>query len=193
MVSLGYDLPFFKGNRWLGGWGVNTITSWQTGHPFSPYTNSRTYDLNKDGYRTDRVLPRTFKVEDAYLHGSPSPADGILDPEIFDFDTATPGIQRFTCPASVNGGLWCNPPIGRNAFFGPQATNVDFNVTKSFKLTERVVLGFQANFFDLFNHPNFLPPGTAANDTTANFGQSQVTLGDGGGHRVTQLALRLDF
>ena len=26
-----YDLPFMKGNRWLGGWSVNSIISWQTG------------------------------------------------------------------------------------------------------------------------------------------------------------------
>jgi hypothetical protein len=193
VVTVGYDLPFMKQNRWLGGWGVNSIISYQTGHPFSAYSSSRAYDLNKDGYFTDRIIPRTLNPADGYLHGSPSPADGILDPDIFDFDPNAVGIQRYTCPASVNGGLWCNTPVGRNFYFGPSFANVDFNVTKSFKVTEKVVLGFQANFFDLFNHPNFLPPGTAANQSSANFGQSQATLGDGGGHRVTQLALRLDF
>jgi len=72
-------------------------------------------------------------------------------------------------------------------------SNVDFNVTKTFKIRESMGLTFQANFFDLFNHPNFLPPGTGANDTAANYGQIAATLGDNGGHRVTQLALRFDF
>jgi len=52
-------------------------------------------------------------------------------------------------------------------------------------------LTFQANFFDLFNHPNFLPP--TADITSSNFGQSVLTLGDNGGHRITQLAVRFDF
>jgi hypothetical protein len=58
---------------------------------------------------------------------------------------------------------------------------------------------FDANFFDLFNHPNFLNPGAIATggNNYANvgntFGQSLNTAGDTGGHRVTQLAIRFDF
>jgi hypothetical protein len=201
VVTLGYDLPFFKGNRWLGGWGVNTITSWQTGHPFTPFSTSSAYDPNKDGYRTDRLVV-AGKPNDSILSGSALDAC-INDATIggrcyfdttqwtrFDLDPITAGVQ---CPPSVNGGLWCNPPIGRNSIFGPSAAIVDFNVTKSFKVTERVVLGLQANFFDLFNHPNFLPPTSGGSQTSSTFGQSTLTWGDNGGHRVTQLALRLDF
>jgi hypothetical protein len=62
---------------------------------------------------------------------------------------------------------------------------------KSFKLTESVKLSFMANFFDIFNHPNFDTP--AGNVGDSSFGKSIATLGDEGGHRVGQLALRLDF
>jgi hypothetical protein len=98
----------------------------------------------------------------------------------------------------VNEGLWCNPPIGRNSVFGPSGANVDFNISKAFKLTERAKLTFQANFFDLFNHPNFLNPTAGTSGTTnlsigPDFGKSRGTWGDNGGHRVTQLALRFDF
>jgi hypothetical protein len=48
-----------------------------------------------------------------------------------------------------------------------------------------------ANFFDIFNHPNFDTP--AGNVGDSSFGKSIATLGDEGGHRVGQLALRLDF
>jgi hypothetical protein len=192
VVTLGYDLPFFKQNRWLGGWGTNTIVSWNTGHPFSPYSSRSGYDLNKDGYRTDRVVPITGNPADT-IHGSDGcvdlPATDFAGPCYFD---ASQWVE-YVCPASVNQGLWCNAPIGRNSMFGPQTTNVDFNVTKTFKIRESMGLTFQANFFDLFNHPNFLPPGTGANRNSSTFGQIAATAGDNGGHRVTQLALRFDF
>jgi hypothetical protein len=192
VVTVSYDLPVFKNNRWLGGWGTNAIISYQTGHPFSPFTSSRTYDLNKDGYRTDRLIP-VGSPDSTILSGTA--LDSCLnDPTILArcyFDTTK--WVRDTCPPSVNGGIWCDARIGRNSIFGPSFANVDFNVTKAFKVTERFKLTFQANFFDLFNHPNFLPPVTAQNFLSSNFGQLTTTAGDGGGHRVTQMALRLDF
>ena len=45
--------------------------------------------------------------------------------------------------------------------------------------------------FNIFNHPNMdMPEG---NFGSPNFGYSLNTLGDNGGHRITQLALRFDF
>jgi hypothetical protein len=35
VISPTYDLPFMKSNRWLGGWSVNSIISWQTGAPIA--------------------------------------------------------------------------------------------------------------------------------------------------------------
>jgi hypothetical protein len=83
-------------------------------------------------------------------------------------------------------------------------TNIDFGVSKAFKINERMAFRFDANFFDLLNHPNFENPsasGSGANCgasgaspvCASNFGQSTATYGDGGGHRVTQLAIRFDF
>jgi hypothetical protein len=181
-----YELPFMKSNRFLGGWGTNAIVSYQTGHPWTPFSSSSSYDLNRDGVRSDRIIP-VGSVESTYTRDR-SPAEGTVDPSLW---------VRDTCPASVNLGLWCNPTIGRNSVFGPSGANVDFNVSKAFKLTERAKLTFQANFFDLFNHPNFLNPSAgssgSANRQSGDFGASRATWGDNGGHRVTQLALRLDF
>ena len=98
----------------------------------------------------------------------------------------------YTCPTSVNQGLWCNAPIGRGSLIGPGFANVDFSATKSFKVTESSSFTFQANFFDLFNHPNFGVPDTNFN-APSTFGNSTSTFGDNGGHRITQLAVRFDF
>jgi hypothetical protein len=175
--TLSYELPFFKNNRFAGGWSFNTIIALQSGVPFSPWSSSGSYDLNKDGIATDRIV---------YV-GSGSPADSKLTSSPADgyFDTSM--WKRYVCPASVNGGKWCNAPISRNSMIGPGLQNVDFNLTKKFKITERVTVTLQGNSFNLFNHTNFELPAT--NMTSSAFGKSTLTFGP----RITQLALRVDF
>jgi len=54
--------------------------------------------------------------------------------------------------------------LGRNAFVGPNFRNFDFSLVKNTKLSERVNLQLRADFFNIFNHPNF------ANPVLPNFG-----------------------
>ena len=200
VATLSYDLPFMKENRWLGGWGVNSIAFWQTGHPFTPYDGAGgAADLNRDGRFTDRAVPTgspssTILSDSAAAALCGSTGKCYFDPAKWGVTVPVTGVRtNYICPLSVNNGDWCNAPIGRNSIYGPHATNVDINVTKKFKVTESSSLTFQANFFDIFNHPNFLPPGTSANLASSQFGQITSTWGDNGGHRITQLALRFDF
>jgi hypothetical protein len=189
VATISYQLPFLKDNRWLGGWGVNSIIAMQTGHPFSPYDGNRAYDLNKDGYYTDRVVPVNGSPMSTVNNGI-SPAGNPDNPDLGGY--LRPDMwETYTCPTSLNTALWCNAPVRRGSITGPGFKNVDFNVTKKFVVTEATALTFQANFFNLFNHPNFQVP--VADLNNSNFGLSQSTLGDNGGHRVTQLALRFDF
>jgi len=197
VATVSYDLPFFKGNRWIGGWSVNTITSWQTGHPSTPFSGASSYDLNKDGYFTDRIVP-VGSPSSTIL--SSSPGNRYFDPTKWVlYDPQGLNNGHGSCPLSVNGGFWCNAPIGRNSLIGPAFANVDFDVSKRFKINERAGVTFQANFFDLFNHPNFFNPDVNIQDLNvndlpnSNFGKSLSTAGDRGGHRITQLALRFDF
>jgi hypothetical protein len=186
VISYNYDLPFLKESRWLGGWSVNGIFSWNTGSPVAIFDNNN--DTNADGVFTDRptfVGPggdvlNSIKGKEQIVGGTN--AYVYLDPAQF---------ASTTCPPSVNGGFWCNSTLSRNAVPGPMFTNFDFGVSKGFKITESTKLRFDANFFNLFNHPNFQNPQNNFSDTA--FGQSQATYGDTGGHRVTQLALRFEF
>ena len=50
VVSFNYDLPVFHGNRFLGGWTVNSIISWNTGSPIGLVDG--TSDSNQDGTRS---------------------------------------------------------------------------------------------------------------------------------------------
>ncbi len=54
----------------------------------------------------------------------------------------------------------------RNQFHGPGFFDSDFSINKNFKLTERVAFGVGANFYNVFNHPNFAQPGNVLGSGT---------------------------
>jgi hypothetical protein len=206
VFSYNYELPIFRGNRWLGGWSTSGIVSLQTGVPFSLYSSSSSNDANKNGTSNDRLAYTGSGSITSVLTGA-SPADGYFDPSKFGRIRAVtqsfnPGVDVL-CPASVNSGLWCQGSVvgqtTRNTLYGPGFQNIDFDIAKKFKITEALGLQFQANFFNIFNRANFaIPTGnyancsfsTAVGGCTGSFGSSINTIGN---PRVTQLALRLDF
>ncbi len=97
--------------------------------------------------------------------------------------------------------------FGRNVLRGFGATQADVAFQRQFRLTEHLNLRFRAEFFNIFNHPNFGSPNN--NLTDPLFGHSTQTLasslGSGGanggfnplyqigGPRSVQLALKLAF
>jgi hypothetical protein len=169
-----YELPFFKANRLLGGWSLSGIVTIQQGVPIPILNGTTSGDTNRDGYNTDRPAISG----DPFLHGM-SPADGWLNPDSF---------SNAVCPTTTNFGLWCDSPTGRNTLRSPGFVNTDFGLGKSFRFGERMKLQFFANFFNLFNHPNFAVP--TGNRSSGTFG---LSTSDYNGPRITQLALRLDF
>ena len=78
--------------------------------------------------------------------------------------------------------------MSRNAFYGPGYWNADIAVSKRVYVTETQHLIAQAAFFNAFNHPQFLNPGSDINNLPT-FGYSQSTLDP----RTTQLSLRYEF
>ncbi|HTR27021.1 MAG TPA: carboxypeptidase regulatory-like domain-containing protein [Terriglobales bacterium] len=191
-AAINYVIPSWHEAGRLGtGWQLNTIVSAQTGRPI-PIANS--FDNSGHYYFNQRpnVVPGVNPIMPHW-----SPATGYLNP------------LAFSQPADGTFG-----DLGRDAIFGPGYTNVDFSITKNTKLTETLNLQLRAEFFNLFNHPNFalpnhnLTPGYDQNgnvqcDPAAGCYQGVVTqtpdaaqtnpgLG-GGGPRVVQLALKFTF
>jgi len=193
VTSFVYDLPFAKSNRWIGGFSMSGIVSWQTGTPFNVFNSA--VDSNKDGQFNDRAnYIGSGPITDAINHDQ-EPWRGYLNPAHWAMLNTAPALP---CPATVNMGLWCQGTalgqMERNTLTGPGFFNTDFSVKKGFKLTERATLRFEANFFNIFNHPNFLYPEGNLNDGT--FGKSTATFdnnGQSGGPRITQLVVRVDF
>jgi len=101
---------------------------------------------------------------------------------------ASPGIPG-TC-ANLLGNA------GRNEIYGPGLVNFDFSIFKDNKIKENVNLQFRAEFFNVFNHPNFNSP--LANNTL--FNQDGSSVGGAGAldststfSREIQFALKLIF
>jgi len=199
VTSFVYDLPFAKQNRWLGGFQFSGIVSWQTGADFSIINSS--VDSNGDNQFNDRaVYLGPGNITNAIDHHV-SPATGYLNssPNYWGSLTGpTSGVETgIAC--TTNFGLWCNNgEMQRNSLTGPSFFNTDLGFHKSFKINERAALRVEGNLFNLFNHPNFLPPDLitdGANLSSAGFGKSLATFSNQqtGGPRITQLALRFDF
>jgi hypothetical protein len=130
-----------------------------------------------------------------------TPTTGYLNPNAFAYPAMT--------AADPNGYFG---DLGRDQIYGPGFWNYDFSTTKNFQLRERLVLQFRAEFFNIFNHPNFalpsnvITPGFLADHVTPNpnastaglitqtpdVAQGNPGLG-GGGPRVMQFGLRLQF
>jgi hypothetical protein len=199
VFSFTYDLPFARRNRWIGGWSASGIVSVQSGANFS-VTDSG-FDSNKDGQFNDRASwVGSGPITNAINHNV-SPATGFVTKSGWAMPgdvSAVSGLTPLACPASVNSGLWCEgsavSQMQRNSLVGPGYFDTDFGLAKRFRITEGSGLTLQGNFFNIFNHPNFLPPDNNLANIRTTFGQSTATFQPGqGGARVTQLALRFDF
>jgi hypothetical protein len=95
----------------------------------------------------------------------------------------------------INSSCFAPAPIGqlgnaaRVPVVGPDFVNSDFSVIKDFALPRKEMgLNFRAEFFNLFNHPQF---GMPVNDiSAAGFGSVNSTVNN---PRLVQLALKLTF
>jgi len=75
-----------------------------------------------------------------------------LNPDAFisSVDTSTGACTGGDNPRNCQFGN-----LGRNALRGPAFTWSDFYLTKWFRLSERLKLRVDGQFFNVFNHPNF--------------------------------------
>jgi hypothetical protein len=74
-------------------------------------------------------------------------ANGNLNDSAFNQDTANTA-------AGINGA-GPTPGIGLNSFYGPWLERIDLGLARSFAMGEGKELQFQAQAFNVFNHPNY--------------------------------------
>lgn len=174
--SMNWSLPFGRGRRWsfssrsvdmlLGGWDANVILTAQTGLPFTP--TLLTSVSNAGASRPNRLKSGKLDKRD--------PA------QWFDTSFNTPGAAWGVPQLFTFGNA------GRNILSGPGRVNVDWSLFKDLSWSERWRLQFRAEFFNLFNTPQFDLPNASIGDP----GAGRIT-GIVGNPRQIQFALRLAF
>jgi len=173
VVSYNYDLPFDKfvgANRLTKGWAISGITRFSTGLPI---TLIETDDQSLLGTQFTGPIPLGIDVPDVIgpLHTSDPRSNRIF------FNSSA-----FT--AETLGVLGDAP---RRMFHGPGVNNWDMALLKDTKLTESVNLEFRAEFFNIFNHAQFLAVNGNVNSPT--FGQVQSVQQP----RIGQLSFKVNF
>jgi hypothetical protein len=77
-------------------------------------------------------------------------------------------------PLAPSGTQYCQNllplNVGRNTFYGPNFSNVDFSIHKIFPITrisEAFNIQFRAEIFNIFNHSQFVPPQPNSGDSNS--------------------------
>jgi Carboxypeptidase regulatory-like domain len=184
-----YDLPFYsKGGglvgRALGGWSTAYIVTGSTGSTLEVTQGNTTgYSSgNTDG----PTVARTGPIPSLSVHHLSNGSYNL-------FANATTALANMRYINLSTDTFRSN----RGAFYGLGQWNVDFNVQKSTKLTERVSSKFTLDFFNLFNHANLITP-TLNYNAQSGFGsitQDQSAWGNNisSGPRRIQASLRVQF
>ncbi len=106
----------------------------------------------------------------------------------------TPGPAIFPSDAQIvaDPGLATYGTFRRNSLRGPNLVNLDFTISKTTALTERLNLEIRGDFFNILNHAEFSNPDT--NPTSSTFGQITNTGVPGDPRpRIIQIAARFSF
>jgi hypothetical protein len=207
ILNYSYDLPFGDHpgvlGRLISGWSVSGVTTVQDGQPLTI---------------TDTSLGTIFGTGAANFTDS-GISRAQMAPGMTYGDVATPGgiEQRLGGTSGGPGYLNihafcalpnCTPPTigdgtdfgnsGMGIILGPGQFNFDFSILKNTRLAENHSLQFRAEFFNVFNHPQFDNPNPNAtiyepplpNVSGPGFGQIVYTSVN---PRVLQLALKYSF
>jgi hypothetical protein len=194
-----YELPFGRGKKFLGnlsrgadlllgGWQWNATFTLGSGIPFTPsYSNCG----------QDRDTGPCRPTQDGSFHiGS-----GGFNNQTRTVQYFTPVVDPDTSDGTLGvgdcAGGFCRPAIAtfgnvkRNSFTGPGEFLSDMSIFKNFTITERVKAQFQAEFFNVFNHPVYNLPGNLCIDC-AGAGVINSLEGDAL-MRQFQLGVRVTF
>jgi hypothetical protein len=173
-VSYLYDFPAIaNATGWLNqvanGWGLNGVTTMQSGQPYSVQDFSggaaSIYWGGGNDYITNPIVPvggAGSTTKNPFLQGTTgiNALNPVLNAAAFGppapFTTGTNGVPP--CDPVTKACDYFETGYtsgGRNIFRGPFQSRFDFGVFKNFKISERFSLKYDAQFFNVFNHPSF--------------------------------------
>ncbi len=193
-AAVSYNLPAPSsklGKSILGNWAIDTIVTSRSATPVDVTV------LKNIGFGNTANVIRP---------------DLVPNVPVYIIDSTLPGGRRFNPAAFFNPTAIRQGTLGRNALRGFPIFQTDLAVRRRFNLTERFNLLFKAEFFNVFNHPNFADPSgqlSILGIPQSAFGKSQSmfgrSLGSGGaiggfnplyqigGPRSIQFSLKAQF
>jgi hypothetical protein len=155
-ASLVYQLPSLQNSNGfvrstLGGWEASTIVSISSGPSVTPLVSVEGLaDPSGVGIGGATGRERANRVAGQPCRASGADSTRYLNPDMF----------------TVNGfQLGAMGTAGVGICSGPPTRTVDFGVDKNFKLTERIKMQFRMEFFNLFNHPQYVAQNVIDNAT----------------------------
>ncbi len=192
-----YELPFGRNKQFLGnsgkaldyaigGWQIANTTNWSSGLPWTP-------SFAECGAEEDVGVCRPNKGTGSFHTGV-----GSLDNTTHTISYFTPVPNIVTTPgAFADPGVGNIGNIGRNTFHGPAGFYSDMSLVKRFPITERFIMQFRADAFNVFNHPVYaFSQNNGANGCIDCQGGNNGKITDienGTTMRQLQFALRFDF
>ena len=189
------ELPFGPGHRWLnrgvashvlGGWRAAAVYSVSSGSPFGITDTSYGY-CNAAHTLTNRPN----MIGDPLPAGFNQTVGRWFDTSAFDFSGTCPAenLVVTTFPGDPTKAFG-NAPRYFSNIRNPGVNNVDLSLQKDFGLPggDQRRLRIRADFFNLFNHPQFGEP--VSDPTDANFGRILRTSVN---NRTVQLGLHVYF
>jgi hypothetical protein len=187
VISYVLDLPFGHGKRYLSGmngiagkavsgWGLDGVTSLQRGFPIK-ISDGKGNSLTSLSLGTGTLRPNAVSGCNKSTSGSAA--------------SRISGWFNASCFAHATGYSFGNEPRVDATLRQQGVVNFDFAVFKRTSITERMNIEFRAEFFNLFNHPQFGPPnGTCCSDNNKNFGVVTNTVNL---PRLIQFGLKFAF
>jgi hypothetical protein len=179
-----YELPFGKGKHFLGnisrgadlvlgGWQWNATMVIGSGLPFTPSYNQCNSDRDTGPCRPNKV--GSFHMGSSSFNNQTRQVvyfTPVVDPNniVGVPNCPSPGVKlnKYSCDGALlsgdSVGGWARPNSGifgnikRNSFTGPGEFLSDMSIFKNFTITEQVKAQFQAEFFNVFNHPVYANP-----------------------------------
>jgi hypothetical protein len=214
LVNYSYTIPTFVKGRVLGqvvnGWIIGGQTVAQSGQPYSVYDFSGSVAsmfLGTSDFIGNPLVPLKpgISAAQAQLQGTlgVNPGQPVLNAADFAPQFLAPGTNGVP-PCDASG---CDQfeslygTSGRNLFRGPFQVRFDMSLAKEFPIKERFHLRFEADAFNMFNHPDFDAPnnnvtffpnfvGPPSIPPAGSLGVIQHTIGS---PRFLQLGLHLAF
>jgi hypothetical protein len=183
-----WEMPFGRGkyfgsgmgrlaNAVVGGWTLSGLWRWSSGYPFTVGSGF--------GWATN------FELESAAILTTPAPKTGT-----FKIGGTTPNV--FNDPSSALTDFRQSFPGEsgqRNELRGPGTFNIDAALSKSWNVTERQVVKFTWETFNITNSPRFdvgtmQLNGNNSISNSSSFGNFSSTLSQ---QRVMEFAMRYSF